>query len=280
MLEELLRLSRVTVLYGAQGVGKTMLLKTGVLPLLRSRAEERDKPRIVVPFPARHGGKVERGGEIAIVFDRWSNTPLTDLQEQILDMLPIGSPPMATVMPTLTDILAAWNEEIGVRFFVILDSFEQYLRAPFDRAGIAEFDDEFVRMVNEPLLAAHFLLSVRDDAEALLNRYRARISGFGDAFLRLPDLHPVTAPSTAPSAQTHQSAAAATPPIAETLTIRSSEPLFVLPAGLTAGTLPAGAAFSSARPVGAPFAPDVSASGSSEPRFRSTHHSPAAQGNR
>jgi len=263
MLVELLRLSRVTVLYGAQGAGKTTLLKRRVLPLLRSSLEVRnlaqgDKPRMVVPFRGRHGGTVERGGEITIVFDRWSNTPLTDLQEQILDMLPIGSPPMATVMPTLTDILAAWNDEIGVRFFVVLDSFEQYLRAPFDRAGIAEFDDEFVRMVNEPFLAAHFLLSVRDDAEALLmNRYRDRISGFGDAFLRLPDLHAVTVRSLAPGAQTHRSAAAATPPIAETLTIRSSEPLFVLPGGLTAGSLPAGAAFSSARPVGAPFAPDV-----------------------
>jgi hypothetical protein len=283
MLVELLRLSRVTLLYGAQGAGKTTLLKRGVLPLLRSSFEVRnlaqgDKPRIVMPFRGRHGGTVERGGEITIVFDRWSNTPLTDLQEQILDMLPIGSPPMATVMPTLTDILAAWNEEIGVRFFVILDSFEQHLRVPLDRAGIAEFDDEFVRMANEPLLAAHFLLSVRDDAEALLNRYGERISGFGDAFLRLPELHPVTAPSLPTGAQTHRSAAAATPSIAETLTTRSSDPLFVLPAALTASTSPAGAAFSSARPIGAPFAQDVSATAAQIlPQEHPLHSSGAGQ---
>jgi hypothetical protein len=132
-----------------------------------------------------------------------------------------------------------------VRFFIILDCFEQYLRAPFDRAGIAEFDAEFVRMVNEPRLATSFLLSVRADAEALLNRYRERINGFGDAFLRLPDLHRVTAPSFAPDAQTHLSAAATTPIAAsETLTTRLSEPPtpFVPPAALTAGPFPARAA--------------------------------------
>jgi hypothetical protein len=41
-------------------------------------------------------------------------------------------------------------------FFIILDGFEQYLRAPHDRAGIAEFEYELVRMINEPSSAGAF----------------------------------------------------------------------------------------------------------------------------
>lgn len=254
VLVALLRLSRLTVLYGAEGVGKTTLLKTGVLPLLRPRADDRnlaqdENPRVVVPFPDRHtgDGTVDRGAQVTIVFDRWGNAPLTALQAQILDALPIENTRMAAPLPSLADNFAAWNEDLGVRFFIILDCFEQHLRAPFDRAGIAEFDDEFVRMVNEPILAANFLLSVRDDAEPLMNRFRERISGFGDAYLRLPSLHHVTAPSLAPGARTHRPAAAGTSPIAasETLTTRPSKPPkppFVLPAALTTGPLPAGGA--------------------------------------
>jgi hypothetical protein len=56
VLVDLLRLSRVTLLYGAQGVGKTTLLRMGVLPLLRRRSEDRniaqpEKPQVVCPFP-------------------------------------------------------------------------------------------------------------------------------------------------------------------------------------------------------------------------------------
>ena len=66
MLVELLRLSRLTVLYGAEGAGKTTLLKTNVLPLLRGRAPDNrppqdGKPRVVVPFPDRRVGERTAG---------------------------------------------------------------------------------------------------------------------------------------------------------------------------------------------------------------------------
>src|SRR5262245_57390076 len=230
MLIDLFRLSRLTLLYGAQGAGKTTLLKAGVLPLLRRRAEDRnitqgEKPRVVVPFPDRRAKDAARGrsAEIAVIFDGWSDIPLAALHTGILDMLP-GKSARTAGSQNLTENLARWNEE-GLRFFIILDCFEQYLRAPYDRAGIAEFEYEFVRMVNQPRLAAHFLLSVRDDAEPLLNRFRDRINGFGDAFLRLPDLHRAAASPVAPRAQTHRPAGSAMPRVAasETLTLASSE---------------------------------------------------------
>jgi Novel STAND NTPase 1 len=231
MLVDLLRLSRSTLLYGAQGAGKTTLLKTGVLPLLRRRAEDRnvtqsEKARVVVPFPDRRAKDAARGrsAEIAVIFDAWDDIPLAALHASIVDMLPVKSACTAGSQ-NLSENLATWNEELGLRFFIILDCFEQYLRAPYDRAGVAEFEYEFVRMVNQPRLAAHFLLSVRDDAEPLLNRFRDRINGFGDAFLRLPDLHRAALASVAPRAQTHRPAGTAMPRVAasETPAMASSE---------------------------------------------------------
>lgn len=235
VLVDLLRLSRLTLLYGAEGAGKTTLLNTGVLPLLRRRADDRnaarsEKPRVVIPFPdrrARHEA-IAHGAEIAIVFDRWSDTPLATLQASLVDVLPIKSARSATSQ-SLACSLARWNEEFGLRFFIIFDSFEQHLVAPLERAGIVEFDEEFVRMINEPGLAVHFLLSVRDDAEALLDRFRGRSKGFGDAFLRLPSLRHATAQSLPQNSQVHplaavapQVAASETPPATRSASPRPS----------------------------------------------------------
>ena len=218
------------MLYGAEGAGKTTLLKTNVLPLLRTRAPDNrppqdEKPRVVVPFPDRRVGERTSGVEVAVIFDRWDSEPLPALMARILHTLRSESIRTTAPLPFLTDSLTAWNKALGVRFFIILDGFEQYLRAPFDRAGIAEFDEEFVRAINTPRLAAHFLLCVRDDAEALLNRFRGRIVGFGDAFVRLPSFHKVTPPSLPAPPQTHRSATTAIPPVAltEALTTPSIE---------------------------------------------------------
>jgi hypothetical protein len=193
MLVELLHLSRVTVLYGGEGVGKTTLLKTGVLPLLRARPQDRNPARNVKPPPSpafsEHHAEdgTNDGAVIAIVFDRWTSAPLVALQSQISDVLRRERVPLLLPRPSVAANLAAWNRKFGVRFFILLDAFEQYLHAPLHRADIGEFDEEFVRIVNDPFLPVHFLLSVRDEAEGLMmSRFQRRISGFSDAFVRLP----------------------------------------------------------------------------------------------
>ena len=200
LLVEVLRLSRLTVLYGADGSGKTTLLKTGVLPLLRNHADDRsaqDETGASAPSPDRQSENraTDCGSDVAIIFDRWESAPLTALLSQIRDALRSNAPELAEPHPELADGLAAWNTALGVRLFIILDGFEQYLRAPLDRPGIADFDDELVRIINAPGLEIHFLLSIRDDAEGLLSRYRGRICGLEDTFLRLPRNQPAASVS-------------------------------------------------------------------------------------
>ena len=246
MLVEVLCLSRLTVLYGAAGAGKTTLLKTGVLPLLRLRAEDRRAPDETgwsAPSPDRlsENKATECGSDVAIIFDRWESEPLTALLSQIRDAVRSSAPQVAEPHPELAESLAALNTALGVRFFIILDGFEQYLRAPLDRAGIADFDDELVRIINAPDLAIHFLLAIRDDDEALLGRFRGRICGLEDTFLRLPRRQRV-ASLPLESSESDGPTIAVTPPAApaETLSMRSNEPAkpSVLPAASAAESKP------------------------------------------
>ena len=164
--------------------------------------------------------------------------------------------------------LAAWNKEHGFRFFIILDCFEQYLHAPHDRAGIAEFEHEFVRMINQPRLPAHFLLSLRDDAEPLLNRFKERINGFGDAFLRLPDLHCAAAPPVAPRSRAHQSIEMAMPRLA------ASETPVIAPRELSMPPLTrtvSSTGVSLARAGGTSLKPEHSQAGEAKFRFNALH---------
>ena len=194
LIAQLLRDSRLTVLYGDAGAGKTTLLKTGVLPLLRRRVGDRKllksgESRVVVPFPDRRGiGSPDQcAAEVAICFDRWTGAPLAALQAQLFSALPIGCARMASPVRPLADPLAAWSKELRVRFLIIFDRFDEYLAAPLDRAGIREFADQFALVVSEPLLPANFLISLRDE-KLLLERFQQRIAGLGNASLRLPPL--------------------------------------------------------------------------------------------
>jgi TRAP-type uncharacterized transport system substrate-binding protein len=200
LLADMLRISRLTVLYGAEGIGKTALLTSGVLPLLRRRVTDRKLPqpsesRVVVPFPhCRRNARKQ--GELAVLFDSWDSLPLPQLTAALAYALPPGRTPLAAPLLELPDCLTLWARQLGVRFLVLLDQFEQLLTAPAARPGIAEFRDEFARALADPRVPVNFLVSVRDDAEPLMKEFRAGMPELGDASLRLyaPDIPRATKP--------------------------------------------------------------------------------------
>lgn len=195
ILAQLLRLSRLTVLYGEAGAGKTALLKNGVLPQLRRRASDRDftaAPASAkeLPFPDRRQihPAAERAPEVAIFFDEWNEAPLAALEARMRGALRASRPRAAEPAASMAKSLGAWNQELGVRFLIIFDGFDEYLGASRDAPGIRKFGAQFEEVLKDDRLPANFLLALRDE-RALLERFEGRIALLGDTSVRLPSWH-------------------------------------------------------------------------------------------
>jgi hypothetical protein len=192
ILAQLLRQSRLTVLYGEAGAGKTALLKNGVLPQLRRRASDRDftvapeSPKVLA-FPDRRQihTAAERAPEAAIFFDEWNEAPLAALEARMRGALRASRARTAEPAASMAKRLGAWNKELGVRFLIIFDAFDEYLAASRDAPGIREFDAQFAEVLKDDRLPANFLLALRDE-RPLLERFEGRIARLGDTSVRLP----------------------------------------------------------------------------------------------
>jgi hypothetical protein len=189
LVAELLRISRLTILFGERGAGKSTLLKRAVLPLLGRRTDDRYARRrydgIVIPFPERRRTR-DRPIEIAMYFDSSSDAPLLELQTRVASALIMRRLRVSPPFPPLAEGLARWSADLGVRFLFILDHFDTLAGSQRDKAGARAFEDALVDVVNAPSLTANVLIAVRDENADALARYRARIPGFGDASVRLP----------------------------------------------------------------------------------------------
>jgi hypothetical protein len=195
ILAQLLRLSRLTVLYGEAGAGKTALLKNGVLPRLRRRASDRDftvapeSPK-ELPFPDRRQihTAAERAPEVAVFFDEWNEAPLAALEARMRGALRARRPRTAEPAASMAKSLGAWNKELGVRFLIIFDAFDEYLAASRDTPGIRQFGAQLEEVLKDDRLPANFLLALRDE-RPLLERFDGRIALLGDTSVRLPSWH-------------------------------------------------------------------------------------------
>ncbi|MDQ2984062.1 MAG: hypothetical protein M3R70_09090, partial [Actinomycetota bacterium] len=168
--------SRLTLVYGASGVGKSSLMRAGVARHLRDLTKK----------------DLDEFGEaqfLPVVFAAWKDDPLGELigaaqaaAENLLGRrpeLPEGR---------LDEQLAALAEELDTTLLIILDQTEEYfLYHPTDE-GQGSFAGDFPRAVNRRDLRVNFAVSIREDGLAMLDRFKGRIPNLFENYLRIDHL--------------------------------------------------------------------------------------------
>jgi len=169
--------SRLTLLYGESGVGKSSILQAGVVHDLRAEARrlsaERGTPEVVVA-----------------VFNAWRDDPVAGLigcveeaasaalGRRSLDGLERGR--------SLAESLEAIAEHSGCDLLVILDQFEEYFL--YHSRAEGNFEVELPRALGRGDLRANFLVAIREDSLAKLDCFKASIPGLFDNYLRVEHL--------------------------------------------------------------------------------------------
>jgi WD40 repeat protein len=175
--------SRLTLLYATSGVGKSSVLRAGVLPQLHEIDDDSyDYDDLGVP-----------GAAVAYV-SAWRDDPLqtvaTAVVEAVAQVTGVGAQREAASAPKFN---VSWLRELLSRsgvpaVYLILDQFEEYFfYHPMDRGGEG-LTAELGRILSTRALPVHVLLSIRDDAIAGLDRFKGRVPHLFDNYLRLTHL--------------------------------------------------------------------------------------------
>jgi hypothetical protein len=175
-----LRGTRLTLLYGPSGVGKSSVLRAGVfarlIEIARHDLAERGVPDFAVVF-----------------FSEWAADPLGALSSYVRESVrkSLGQEMIDSLPPglTLTQILKAWTERYGIELLIILDQFEEYFLYHGDEGGPGTFAHQFPEAVNQSDLRARFLISMRDDTLSKLDRFKGSVPTLFDNRLQIEHLY-------------------------------------------------------------------------------------------
>ena len=160
--------ARLTVLYGGSGVGKTSVLRAGVIPDLRNA------PHAAVVF-----------------FNTWQQPEFdTTLKTSIAAAVSQSGAPPVSVEPlkALDEFVLECARAVRGSIFLIFDQFEEYFLYHGPTAAEHGFDAELARLVNRRDIDAHVMLSLREDGLSKLDRFQGRIPNLLSNMLRLDHL--------------------------------------------------------------------------------------------
>ena len=171
--------SRLTVLYGPSGVGKSSLLRAGVTHQLRREAER---------------NLAEQGHpEIAVAaFANWSEEPVAAVRraaERALgDLFGTAALDPPDAGDELADVFETWTSALGCELLLVLDQAEEYFLYHEREAGRQSFAEQLPELVTRPGLRVRVLLAVREDSLAKLDFFKGRIPNLFANYLRLDHL--------------------------------------------------------------------------------------------
>lgn len=149
--------SRLTVLYGPSGVGKSSLLRAAVARPLRELPEH----------------------PLVVVFSRWSDDPARGLANAVAERA--GGVTGDGLVQTLEAAQA------GRDVYLILDQAEEYFLYHADDQGPESFAEALPRLLTAPI-RVNVLVSLREDSLAKLDRFTGHIPGLFANTLRLDRL--------------------------------------------------------------------------------------------
>ena len=159
---------RLTVLYGSSGVGKSSLLDAGVVPQLREK-------------------------RTVLLFKHWQEPGFLDaLKEQCAEAAARTGTQLDPAEP-LDELLAATARASGAPVLVVFDQFEEYFVAHAAETNGVGFEPELARAVNRRDVDATFLISLREDSLAGMDRFQLRIPNLLENLIRLEHLTMETA---------------------------------------------------------------------------------------
>jgi WD40 repeat protein len=165
---------RLTVLYGASGVGKSSVLRAGVMYQLRRLAFE-NKERLGHP-------------QLAVAaLSEWSGDPVAELLSEARSELVrvFGEEVVALPKGGLADSLETWCSELGCEVYLVLDQMDEYFLYHEDDDT---FPREFAEAATRRGLRVNFLVSIREDMLAKLDQFKGRIPNLFSNYLRLDHL--------------------------------------------------------------------------------------------
>lgn len=152
----------LTLLYGASGVGKSSVLRAGVVPRLR-----------------------QGSGSVVIPFNAWQGDAVNRLKAAVRAACPdVAVSPSAS----LAECLITCATGLARQLIVLLDQFEEYFLYHPQDSGDDSFALQFSRAVTQPDVPLSFLISIREDSLAKLDRFEGHIPFLFDNYLRLEHL--------------------------------------------------------------------------------------------
>ena len=161
-----LRASRLTVLYGESGAGKSSVLAAGVANDLR------DDPEYEL-----------------VLFRSWREDPMAGLLRAIedrLSKLPDFKANGNSQDPV--EILLGWTSSTHRSLLLVLDQFEEHFQYHADENGKGTLVEELPRLLNRADLPVNFLLSMRGDALSVLDRFKGTIPTIFENLVRVDHL--------------------------------------------------------------------------------------------
>jgi type VI secretion system peptidoglycan-associated protein len=171
--------ARLTLLYGASGVGKSSVLNAGVAYDLR-RASDRI---------AEEMGHREY---VVVTFSAWRDRPLAHLLEAIRGALQSALAGQGEAVPTpsgaFANALMSWTGQFDIDICLILDQFEEYCLYHPHEDGAGTIAGELPPVLTDAEQRVNVLISIREDALARLDRFKGRIPRLFDNYLRIDHL--------------------------------------------------------------------------------------------